>query len=84
MCLHSMRIWLVLEFNKIKDTIAQVYTPSQRHMKNAWIEMVLCSLCFAIYQFFIFWFIHKMTFIPLHTSFTDLFQPYWFSCLIFY
>ena len=39
----------ILDINRTRDKIAQAYTHTQRHMNNAWSEMVSCSLCFVFY-----------------------------------
>ena len=40
-------VQLLLDVNRTRDKIAQAYTHTQRHMNNAWSEMVSCSSCFA-------------------------------------
>jgi hypothetical protein len=53
----------MLDINRTRDNIAQAYTHkcTQRHMNNAWSEMVSCSPCFAFYCFSsLHWFIQTI------------------------
>jgi hypothetical protein len=66
----------LLEVNMTRDEIAQAYTYTQRHMNDAWSEMVSCSPCFAFYSFlYSLWFIQTIwdTLIPLWTSILAVF-----------
>ena len=47
----SLAWWAHNLLESIEDKIAQAQTLIQRHMNNAWSEMVSCSHCFALYYF---------------------------------
>ena len=47
----------LLEVNRITDHIAQAHTYTQRHMNNAWSEMVSSTPCLVFYCSFSTWFI---------------------------
>ena len=48
--------WFILEVNKTRDEITQARTHTQRHMNNAWSEMVILTPCLALYCSFSTWF----------------------------
>ena len=45
----------LLKVNMTRDESTQAYTHTQRHMNNAWSEMMSCSLCFVFLVFL--WFV---------------------------
>ena len=47
---------LILELNRTRNEIAQALTHAQRHMSNAWSEMVILTPCLALYCSFSTWF----------------------------
>ena len=48
--------FMILEVNRTRDEIAQARTHTQRHMNNAWSEMVILTPCLALYYSFSTWF----------------------------
>ena len=61
--------WDLLDINRTRDKIAQAYRHTQRHMNNAWSEMISCSSCFAFYCFSSFqWFIQTIWDNSYHSS----------------